>query len=107
MFFKAYPWAAALGHPIPLLSFPEDLTSRAASSCSGSSSDSEKSVRGLPSSRLTIPLPEPMPEPIHCRSQNSIASPHLSRYIYKLFPRGERKLQDEYVLPGFPNSFSS
>jgi len=41
------------------LSFPEDLTSRAASSCSGSSSDSEKSVRGLPSSRLTIPLPEP------------------------------------------------
>lgn len=39
------------------LSFPEDLTSRAASSCSGSSSDSEKSVRGLPSSRLTIPLP--------------------------------------------------
>jgi len=41
------------------------------------------------------------------RSQNSIASPHLSRYIYKLFPRGERKLQDEYVLPGFPNSFSS
>ncbi|XP_022930029.1 uncharacterized protein LOC111436466 [Cucurbita moschata] len=25
-------------------------------------------------------------------------SPHLSRSIYKLFPRGEYKLQDEYVL---------
>ncbi|KAL6310639.1 hypothetical protein AAG906_019310 [Vitis piasezkii] len=40
--------AAALGHPIPLLSFAADLTSRAAPSCSGSSderssSDSEKS----------------------------------------------------------------
>ncbi|KAK8496231.1 hypothetical protein V6N13_036382 [Hibiscus sabdariffa] len=39
--------AAALGHPIPLLSFAVDLTSRAAPSCSGSSnerssSDSEK-----------------------------------------------------------------
>ena len=49
-FFKAYPGAAALGHPIPLLSFAADLTSRAAPSCSGSSderssSDSEKSVK--------------------------------------------------------------
>uniref|UniRef100_F6I3J9 Uncharacterized protein n=1 Tax=Vitis vinifera TaxID=29760 RepID=F6I3J9_VITVI len=47
---KAYPGAAALGHPIPLLSFAADLTSRAAPSCSGSSderssSDSEKSVK--------------------------------------------------------------
>ena len=46
-FFKAFPGAAALGHPIPLLSFAADLTSRAAPSCSGSSderssSDSEK-----------------------------------------------------------------
>lgn len=47
VFFKAFPGAAALGHPIPLLSFAADLTSRAAPSCSGSSderssSDSEK-----------------------------------------------------------------
>ena len=39
-----------LGHPIPLLSFAADLTSRAAPSCSGSSdegssSDSEESVK--------------------------------------------------------------
>lgn len=38
-FFKAYPGAAALGHPIPLLSFAADLTSRAAPSCSGSSDE--------------------------------------------------------------------
>jgi len=37
--FKAYPGAAALGHPIPLLSFAADLTSRAAPSCSGSSDE--------------------------------------------------------------------
>lgn len=49
-FFQAYPGAAVLGHPIPLLSFAADLTSRAAPSCSGSSdggssSDSEESVK--------------------------------------------------------------
>ncbi|KAG6601734.1 hypothetical protein SDJN03_06967, partial [Cucurbita argyrosperma subsp. sororia] len=68
-FFKAYPGAATLGHPILLLSFPADLTSRAGSSCSGSSderssSDSEKSVkRGATlssSSRATSSLSSPL-----------------------------------------------
>lgn len=77
-FFKAYPWAAALGHPIPLLSFAADLTSRAAPSCSGSSderssSDSEKSVKR--EATLDSPL-----------------------YLENALPRGEQKLQDEYVL---------
>lgn len=93
VFFKAYPGAAALGHPIPLLSFPEDLTSRAASSCSGSD------LPQIPRNRSGgYPL---LVSQFHC-----LSSP-LEIYIYKLFPRGERKLQDEYVLPGFPNSFSS
>mgnify|MGYP004637089847 CR=1 FL=1 len=78
VFFKATPGAAALGHPIPLLSFAADLTSRAAPSCSGSSdvrssSDSEKSVKR--EATLDSPL-----------------------YLKKPLPRGEQKLQDEYVL---------
>lgn len=73
-FFKA----AVLGHPIPLLSFAADLTSRVAPSCSGSSderssSDSEESVKREPT--LDSPLS-----------------------IKKPLPRGEQKLQDEYVL---------
>ena len=54
-FFKAYPGVAALGHPIPFLSFSADLTSRATSSCSRSSDERSsliprnRSSRGLPS----------------------------------------------------------
>lgn len=70
-FFKAFPGAAALGHPIPLLSFAADLTSRAAPSCSGSSDErsSSENLRlrenrsngRLPSTHLSIyknPFPE-------------------------------------------------
>lgn len=73
-FFKAYPGAAALGHPIPLLSFAADLTSRAAPS--GSSDD---------------------PPTPRNRSSGRLPSTHLSIYK-KPLPRGEQKLQDEYVL---------
>lgn len=77
-FFKAFPGAAALGHPIPLLSFAADLTSRAAPSCSGSSderssSDSEKIGQ-------------------------TGGYPRLTSLSIKALPRGEQKLQDEYVL---------
>lgn len=61
-----------------LLSFAADLTSRAAPSCSGSSDERSSSTP-------------------RNRSSGGLPSTHLSLYK-KPLPRGEQKLQDEYVL---------
>ncbi|KAF8364969.1 hypothetical protein HHK36_031424 (mitochondrion) [Tetracentron sinense] len=78
-FLKAYPGAAALGHPIPLLSFAADLTSRAAPSCSGSSDE-----RSSPDSEKSVKREATLDSPLSLKK--------------KPLPRGEQKLQDEYVL---------